>query len=114
MKLSPPQRKILALCTEDAYGLWEILWSLQELFPDSTHAELRTTAESALKELLVKGWVCLFRRSGAAGEEVVLQLEEAGTAISDQRNWAEPTVDAEQIVVGATAEGEQAYYRRER
>jgi hypothetical protein len=112
MKLSTPQRKILEMCVEDVYGLWEILWGLQELFPDSTPAELRDTAESALKELLAKGWICLFRRRGAAGEEVVLQPEEAGPAISEQRNWDEPTIDAEQIVVGATAVGEQAYYRR--
>ena len=114
MNLPTQQRKILEMCTEDVYGLWEILWGLQDLFPDSTRSALRNTAESALKELLAKGWICLFRRSGTAGEEVVLQPEEAGIAISDQRNWDEPTIDSEQIVVGATAEGEEAYYRRER
>lgn len=114
MNVSTQQRKILEMCVEDGYGLWEILWGLQDLFPGSTHAELRDTAESALKELLAKGWIRLFRRNGAAGEEIVLQPEEAGPAISEQRNWDEPTSDSAQIIVGATAIGEQAYYRREK
>jgi hypothetical protein len=107
------QQKILELAVEDVYGLWEILWGLQSEFPNGAQSELRREAESALRELLRKGWVCVLRRNSTTDEAIQLQPAEASAALADQSNWDEPGIDSAQIVVGATAEGERAYYCKE-
>jgi len=110
MKMNTYQQKILELAVEDVYGLWEILWRLQSEFPNSSTADLRQTAESALRGLLRKGWISVGRRSGGAGETAPLRPAETEAALVDRKNWDEPALDARQVVVGATAEGERIYY----
>ena len=85
MKLPKEQHKILEACIEDFYGLWEILWILQELSPDTPKLESRNAAEDALRKLLAIDWICLFRRSGLDGEPTPLDTgEDTGDTGEDQ------------------------------
>ena len=110
MKLPEEHYKILEACIEDFYGLCEILWILQEIYPGTPKSESRNAAEVALRKLLAIDWIRLFRRSGLGGEPIPLNTGEVDATLSDLRNWDQPTADSLQIVVGATPGGEHAYY----
>lgn len=110
MSPSTIQFEILETAVEDFYGLWEVVWGLHNLLPDSGESGLRSVAEREIRELLAKGWVSLFRRNGAEGEERPLPPDEVESAVLDQKNWEEPKANSMQILIGATEEGERVYY----
>ena len=109
-----PESKILELVVEDFFGLWEIVWHLRSLLPNSTDSELRNIGESAVSKLISKGWVALYRRSSTGGQEKPVSPNEVFGILSDKESWKEPTSNSIHILIGATKEGEHAYATGER
>jgi hypothetical protein len=113
MKLNPAEYKILELAVDDFFGLWEVIWSLRSVFPGSNQVEIRDIAERALRELLLKGWIFLARRSAISAPEVLIQDNEVNDVLLNEETWREPTRDSMQILVAATEEGERIYYSKD-
>ncbi len=98
------------MAVEDYHGLWELLWGLRPLLTKETGADIKNYAEKAVRELLSKGWIALFRRVGATGKEIPLQPYEIEDALADPINWVEPAPEAAEILVVATEQGTSMYY----
>ena len=110
MSLSRIQHQLLELAVEDYYGFWEIIWRVRNLLPNSTASQLSEIAATALRDLLSRGWVALYRQVLDTGERTPIEPSEVEAVLADPRSWAEPTSDLTPIVFGATEEGERAYY----
>lgn len=105
------RNEVLDAAVEDNQGLWEIVSRLPGLLRDWTDAELRELAEGEIRELLEKGYVALYRRTGAVGEVTLLQPNEVEAALADETSWkVPPEPESEEILVGATDLGEAEYY----
>jgi hypothetical protein len=111
MKPSLIKQEVLGSAVEDYHNLYEIIWGLRSLLPDKTEAELRQFAEREIRELLEKGHVALYRRTGSAGEAILLQPNKVEAALADETSWkVPPEADSEETLVGATDLGEAEYY----
>ena len=106
MKNLSVEEKALWLAIEDYSGLWEVFW---EMDPELTQTQKREIAEQAVRSLLARGWIALYRCYGVSEEEQPLPLAEYEGALSDPANWNTPTAGSVQVLIGATEEGKRAY-----
>lgn len=106
------EREILDMATEDFCGLWEIIWRLRDLSPRGLTLELRNKAESAVRELLAKGWIELYRCAGVSVEEKLIPIDELDRVLSEPASWKEPSKGSVQFLLAATPRGERVYYRK--
>jgi len=105
------REEVLGSAVEDYCGLWEFVWGLRPLLPDSSEDELRDVAESEIRELVKKGQVALYRRVSVSGDAIPLAASEIEAALARPTNWQPPSaIDSEEIVVGATDLGVRDYY----
>ncbi len=81
---------IMVVAEEDYYGLWEAVWRLRSMLPQTGELELRSIAKRTMQELLGNGKVKLFRRSGTGGKEELISNEEAYAILTSDHVWNEP------------------------
>jgi hypothetical protein len=110
MTLTTVHRAILDLLVEDSYGLWEIVWRLQDLFPERSTAEVTSAAREGVQELLDAGLISVWRLQEVGGEELPVPEGEIGSELAKESNWIGPQDNGSQIRILATEAGERAYY----
>ena len=111
MKPSLIRQEVLGSAVEDYHALYEIIWGLRSLLPNKTEAELRRLAEREIRELLEKGHVALYRRTGPVAKVILLQPNEVEAVLNDETSWKVPLKpNSEETLVGATDSGAAEYY----
>ncbi|MEX1252854.1 MAG: nucleotidyltransferase family protein [Dehalococcoidia bacterium] len=94
------------MATEDLFGLYEIVWTLNTNDPDARQADKESRAGEAVRTLLAQGLIFLCR--GYTVDHVFSQNESyqqlEGGSIWDPADWAE------QVHFAATPRGERVYY----
>lgn len=78
------------LACEDAFGIWELLWTLDLYYPD-VHRDARLEAAiGAIAHLAESGLIEVFKVKGNAGpdlDEDPLPLSQIAPALADPNNW---------------------------
>jgi len=101
---------ILSDACEDYHGLYEIILSLNNEFPDVPEDSKRELAQLALGGLVKKGLVSLYTTTWPGGTYVAVPQHRAQAAIAASSSWAPPpAAPAKYYCFAATPEGEQAY-----
>lgn len=106
------ESKILELCTEDAYGLWELLWAARDALGPIEGSEARAEVANVIANLASRGLVALHQRRGSSGTERALSPAEISPCLGDEANWKAPSSDGLQTIVAATPEGATLYFSR--
>ena len=101
---------ILSDACEDYYGLYEIIWSLNNQFPDVPEDSKREVAQEALGNLVKKRLVSLYTTTWPGGTYVAVPGHQAQAVIAAGSSWASPpAAPTKYYCFAATPEGEQAY-----
>lgn len=112
MSVKAAEREILELATEDYQGLWEIRSQVEQSL-NLMEPVLRQTMVRAVRDLLKRGWVQLYRASPEAwNNATALGPPEVAAILDDVRSWDLPAGDADHLLIAATLEGERAYKRQ--
>lgn len=107
------RRAILDLATEDYYGLYEILWRLNTLFPDASLGERFSAAQTAMGLLVSGGLVDLYRTGSDSREYTRVPREIAHAKLEETAAWEPPVSrEAERYAFAATSAGESEYRTR--
>lgn len=109
MSLSQAERTILELATEDFYGLWEVRWEIERLFPAAELDEVLARSREVVLHLLRRGWIDVF--SGELKGNDMLPVDEAALAevLGSPESWEQLSPDKPQLAIAATDAGERAY-----
>lgn len=100
--------ELLELVVEEDSGLWELAWRLQTFGLEPP--ESRRVAEAALRELLARGWVEVYRRPEARGGPGAPGPSGPDAALAQEASWQEPEgPGAAEVRVRATASGRRAF-----
>jgi hypothetical protein len=101
------QREVLTMATEDMYGLYEIVWTLNESHPDVPKEEKVALGREVIRGLLGRQLVELHRLEWNPPREVrVILPDELEAVLQDPSSW-----DPGQEYIGfvATSEGIRQY-----
>ena len=97
---------ILSDACEDYHGLYEIILSLNNEFPDVPEDSKRELAQLALGGLVKKGLVSLYTTTWPGGTYVAVPQHRAQAAIAASSSWAPPpAAPAKYYCFAATPEG---------
>jgi hypothetical protein len=100
---------IMDLACDDYTGLYEVLWRLNTLHPDTAPDLKRFVAQQAMSSLLSQRYVQLFRAL-RGGEHEQLSESRAEVLIRRPESWEPPGGPADEYCcVASTTGGEQAY-----
>ncbi len=108
MRDSPLADVVLWSAIEDFAGLWEVEWELRS--NGVAEDRLRDRARSIVLSLLQSGLVEAFECVEPYGDLRKLDRESAEATIARDESWLEPEADAVSVRIGATPDGEDAYY----
>ena len=102
--LTAEEREVLELVVEDYYGLWEIVWRLENVFgpyPNSAAGEAARIVEGLRSHGLVTLWVREWT------DDEPLPLGQTGHVVNlrNPSTWAVPPPDQHQILITATELG---------
>jgi len=101
---------ILSDACEDYHGLYEVISSLNNRFPDVPEESKREVAQAALGDLVKKRLVSLYTTTWPGGTYVAVPQHRAQAAIVAISSWVPPPpAPAKYYCFAATPEGEQAY-----
>ena len=113
MRLEVTERMVLSSANEDYFGLYEIIWELNSTFPQEGLGEKYAAAEAAVRSLLARGWIQLYRRKGGFNRDSPtyepVELDTIEEVLSNPVSWY-PEYANERIECTATEDGERAYY----
>lgn len=87
MDAAEVRRAIVELAQEDDYGLHEILWRLDGLYPDVARDEKRHVARQALAELLAEGRVQLLLIDPVSCTRSLVQPFYWAVFLDDPQSW---------------------------
>lgn len=103
------QRSILDRAVEDYTGLWELIDDPETSSPRRSPAEVHAGINTAVAQLLERGWIALYRGVSFDGDQHVV-TKAANDILNARRNWSPPEGDEEHFRIAATPQGERAYY----
>ena len=109
------EAEILSSGAEDWFGLYEIVWGLNSKHPGTSMGDKYQAAEAALRSLLARGWVQLYREVGTGQGPLrhdPIDPSAYDEILSNPTGWY-PEYDGIRIVYTATPAGQQAYLARE-
>lgn len=117
MRLTTTEELVLRLVAQDGdYERLEwLIGELRESFPQSTQEKLEKTAKDALKALVSKGLVALYRQryktnhDKSEAEHEPLASTEWQSALDIREFWAPSYTALERLSAAPTAEGEKIY-----
>jgi hypothetical protein len=103
---------IMDLGTEDYYGLYEVIWALNNSHRGVSSEATLSMAKLSMASLLNRGHVKLYRTVWLNDTHEPLSDAEADSVIRRSSSWAEPAAEGagEYYCFAATAAGEKAYY----
>lgn len=102
-------KPVLWLAIEDYSGLWEAVWQLRGLHSKATEEALTARAKVALRELLARDLVKLYRCQEPYGDMSEVQGSDVNSLLAADESWREPSVGDVSIRFGATPAGQEAY-----
>jgi len=107
------QREILDLATEDRYGLWEIVGSIEQDHPELTSEEALSTAKEMVGSMLRAGLLGM-EREHPSEHYVELEDQEALEISAKDHSWEIPKTGGRDPLywVYATDAGRRAYHRK--
>jgi hypothetical protein len=106
-QLSDLEREVWTMATEDMYGLYEIVWTLNELHPDVPKEEKVAVGREVIRGFLGRQLIALHRLEWHPPREVgAIPSDEVEAVLEDPSSW-EP--GQEYIGFVATAEGMRQY-----
>lgn len=99
---------LLELVVQEDTGLWELAWRVQTFGHEPR--ESRRLAEAALRDLLARGWVEVYRRAGPRGGPGARPPGDLDAALADPASWEEPEGrEAAEVRARATPSGRRAF-----
>lgn len=101
--------EILTMAIEDIYGLWEVLWACNTIFPNWSEYQKADIARKVIKDLTERGLIRLYRRHGVQKYNEPIPTREYNSILSEPTSWSLPYVDGEHIGFTATEQGRQQY-----
>ena len=101
------ERTILDICSEDEYGLWEILWRIRTVYPQLELETARALAANAVIELNANGYVTIEERTPE--RSIAVTGGAVRNLVAAPGPWAEPTAGAVTYWAFATEQGRQRY-----
>lgn len=99
---------ILCSIEDDYYGLYEIVWTLNSVFPDVSSKIKEDTAREIVREMLQRGWVYIFDVSDPDREPISKERHEE--TLMDPQSWI-PSGE-EGIWISTTELGDEVYYKQ--
>jgi hypothetical protein len=98
---------ILEMCSEDEFGLYEVVWSLNTAYPTVPKGDKVTASRTAMRRLLDEERVVLLRARWASNGRVPVALNEARGLIESDSAWEPPNEDTgEYLCFSSMAEAE--------
>lgn len=97
---------VLDLISDDYYGLWEVLWRLHTVYPESSESELKTRAIRELLAMLEEDRVSVYQQPTQEASLRLLEPERARAAIQEAANWQAPYSLTDSVVVVSTPDAD--------
>ena len=98
---------LLHAAIDDYTGLYEAVWELNSSYPEASLGEKYDAAESALRTLLSKGLVALYKVNVSETMDIdryiAIETSEIGHIVQNPVSWY-PDYNGERIVFAATDE----------
>ena len=107
--MSDLRYEILDLASDDYLGLWEVLWAVQQHFPDDTLGIARAKAQQLVLDLLEDRQLQLYQGVRFDGDETMILPRDQENLLNVGTYWQEPIGDMQHLRVVATEQGERAY-----
>lgn len=101
--------RVLWNAIEDDSGLWEARWEINTHAPDWPVDLRDRRARDAVRELLRRGWIEMFRQVEPYGARRPLDATEAERTLDDESAWEPAPFGQEAVRISATPAGEAAY-----
>lgn len=99
------EKEILSLGTEDDYGLYEIIWRLNSMYPNFSEQEKISAAAFAVRELLQEKLIELFWSKN----HELIPMNSTEKLPNDPKSWS----PKENVVSFATtSKGDERYFKR--
>ena len=103
---------ILSSAIEDYRGLCDVILQLDGIYPAAPLGEKYDAADAAIRSLLTRKWIVLYRAEFGPGGERLRQDKLSGElvdqALRDPASW-HPALGEVLIELGSTKAGEKAY-----
>jgi hypothetical protein len=106
------EREVIDAAQTDFTGLYEVLWRLNVTMPDVRATDRQQLAEEAVRSLLLRGLIDVYRRAnGTVGAEVRLDAGDAVALLATAHAWRAPSGGSDEILFATTADGMRLYRR---
>lgn len=106
-------KRLLSSATEDYFGLYEVIWEFNAAFPHASIGEKYGAAEAAVRDLLGRGWIALYRRKDGFTQSSPryeqIEPEQVEAVLQNPTSWYPEYAD-ERIECTTTEAGDNAYY----
>ena len=116
INLEKARYQLLSSAVEDHTGLYEAIWELNSIFPDSSLGEKYRVAELIIREFTSKDYIefhrWVFTNDYKNHVVETVTLTDIGKLLRDPTAWY-PDHNRIRIVFSATEVGEQAYFSGE-
>ena len=87
------REEILGDGQDDYFGLYEIIWSLNDHYPDIGRDLKIAAARAIIRDLLMEGGISLYRTVWASNHYDSVPSDEALRAIDGPSAWEDPSDD---------------------
>ncbi|MEQ8526064.1 hypothetical protein [Gracilimonas sp.] len=81
------KKEILSLATEDYFGLYEIIWGLNNEFPELSEAKKISRSKKAISELLQEELIQLYKIEVSNEKYVLIPADEIGSFLEKAESW---------------------------
>lgn len=107
--MSALRYEILDLASDDYLGLWEVLWTVKQHFPEDEIGNAMAKARQLVLDLLQDRELQLYQGVRFDGDEAMIGPNDQEELLNIGTYWQEPIGDIEHLRVVATEQGERAY-----
>ena len=83
--------EIVSQAIEDTHGLYEIIWTLNTLYPDLSSADKIKQSQIAIQDLITENVIDLYKNNWDTKLEQKLEKQTALTVISNISSWDPPS-----------------------
>lgn len=104
-------REALGMAVEDSTGPWELLWDLEQRFPNANRQLLESISQTVLFSLTLGGQIQIVRWDPESDAEEVLRPTIAFSALKASESWnPDGSGNQPHLRFYATRAGREAYF----
>ncbi len=96
-----PKAEILSMASEDYYGLYEVIWLLNNLQPHLAEGTRVEMAKTSVRELLASGQINIYESIGLSNDYKRLSKEVAERVIMNEVSWDLPSKESTNYFISA-------------